>query len=352
MRPFVHDQLPSRIVFGTGSLARLAEEVDRLGLRRVLLICETRAKAVGDEAARALGPRVCARIDEVRQHVPRSDVDAALEIADAQGVGGLLAIGGGSAVGLAKALALSLDVRIVAVPTTYAGSEVTPIYGITDGERKVTGRDPRVLPSAVLYDPVLTVGLRPPVTAASGMNALAHCVEALYGPEHDPIVALLAEEGIRALGRGIPASVTDPRNLTARSDALYGAYLAGAVLGVGQMALHHRLSHVLGGTFELPHAAVHSAVLPQVARFNAAAAPEAMARVAAALGVPDAPSGLFDFAVSVGAPTDLASLGMSESRLAEAAALAVHDTTWNPAPVDESAVLAVLRDAYAGTRPT
>ena len=352
MHPFVHDQLAQRIVFGAGSFARLAEEIDRLTIRRALLICESRGKAIGDEAAQALGPRAEARIDEVRQHVPESDVVAALEYVAGLDVDGLLAIGGGSAIGLAKALARELGAPVVAVPTTYSGSEVTSIYGITSGEQKVTGRDPRVLPATVIYDPALTVALRPPVTAASGMNALAHCVEALYGPEQSPITALLAEEGIRALARGIPGSVAAPDDLSARADALYGAYLAGAVLGSTQIALHHKLSHVLGGTFGLPHAAVHSAVLPHVARFNAPAAPEAMRRVAAALDVADAPAGIFDFAASVGAPTDLASLGMDEHRLAEAAGLAVHEVTWNPRPVTEQDVLDILIDAYAGTRPT
>lgn len=352
MHPFVHDQLPQRIVFGSGSLSRTPAEIDRLGIGHALLICESRAKAVGDETAQALGSRVAARIDEVRQHVPEADVRAALQAVVGREIDGLLAVGGGSAIGLAKALARELDAPIVAVPTTYSGSEVTPIYGITAGERKVTGRDPRVLPRTVIYDPALTIGLRPPVTAASGMNALAHCVEALYGPQRDPIVDLQAQEGIRALARGIPAAVTDPADLNARGDALYGAYLAGAVLGSTQVALHHTLSHVLGGTFNLPHAAVHSALLAHVVRFNAPAAPDAMSRIAAALGAREAAAGIFDLATSVGAPTDLASLGMDESRLAEAAALAVHDMTWNPRPVTERDVLDILTDAYVGTRPT
>lgn len=352
MHPFVHDQLPQRIVFGVGSLSRLPEEVDRLAVRRALLICEARAKAVGDAASVLLGYRVEARIAEVRQHVPEADVVAALEFVVGHDVDGVLAIGGGSAIGLAKALARELSIPILAVPTTYAGSEVTPIYGITSGERKQTGRDPRVLPRTVIYDPDLTVGLRAPVTAASGMNALAHCVEALYGPEPDPVVALHAEEGIRALARGIPAAVVDPADLAARSDALYGAYLAGSVLGSTQTALHHKLSHVLGGTFNLPHAAVHSVVLPHVARFNAPSAPDAMRRIADALGVDDAPAGIFDLATTVGAPTDLASLGMDRARLPEAAALTAEEVTWNPRPIAEPDVLDILIDAYAGNRPT
>lgn len=352
MRPFVHDQLPGRVAFGAGAFSRLAQEIDQLSVTRVLLISSSSGKALGDEAAAALGSRVSARIGEVRQHVPEDDVARALELARSGGVDGLVAIGGGSATGLAKAVALSLaGAPIVAVPTTYSGSEVTPFYGISSGGHKRTGRDARVLPSTVIYDPALTVALRPAVTAASGMNALAHCVEALYDADVSPIVELLAEEAIRALARGIPGSVAAPTDLGARGDALYGAYLAGAVLAVSQIALHHRISHIVGGTYDLPHAPVHSAVLPHVARFNAPAAPDAMRRIAAALGAEDAPAGIFDFAVKVGAPTSLASLGMDGSRLAEAARLAAESVTWNPRPVTEADVLAILTDAHAGTRP-
>ena len=351
MHPFVHQQLPARVVFGLGAAGRVAHEVDRLRLGRILLISTASGKAVADDAAAALGPRVVARIAEVRQHVPEEDVARAVELARGSAADGLVAIGGGSAIGLAKAVALSLAVPILVVPTTYAGSELTPIYGITAGGHKRTGRDLRVLPSTVIYDPVLTVGLPAPATAASGMNALAHCVEALYDPDASPIVALLAVEAIRALARGVPSSVATPDDLAARSDALYGAYLAGAVLAVTQVGLHHRLSHVLGGTYGLPHAGVHSAVLPHVARFNAPAAPEAMRRIAVALGAGDAAGGIFDFAVQVGAPTSLAGLGMDPSRLPEAAALAAAEVTWNPRPVTADELLPVLVDAYEGRRP-
>jgi maleylacetate reductase len=352
MRAFVHDQAPGRVVFGPGTFARLAEEASRLGLARVLLICTASARGLGDEAADALGPRLAARIGEVRQHVPESDVDAALEVAGKAGTDGLLAIGGGSAVGLAKALALTLGVPIVAVPTTYSGSEMTPFYGISSAGHKHTGRDLRVLPATVVYDPALTVGLPADVTAASGMNALAHCVEALYDSEASPILELLAEESIRALARGLPGSVAQPDDVDARGYALYGAYLAGAVLGGTRIALQHRLAHVVGGTYGLPHAPVHSVLLPQVTRFNAPAAPAAMRRIAAALGADDPAAGLFDLAGRIGAATDLASLGMDAGRLAEAAGLAAAEVTWNPRPVSTEDVLAVLTAAYAGARPS
>lgn len=352
MHPFIHDQLPGRIVFGVGSFARLVDEVDRRAAGRLLLICEARGKSIGDDASDALGARIVARIDEVRQHVPEADVTAALDLVRDAAIDALVCIGGGSAIGLAKAVAVSLRVPIIAVPTTYSGSEVTPYYGITSGAHKNVRKDLHALPATVIYDPALTLALRPPVTAASGMNALAHCVEALYDSDASPLVALHAQEAIRALARGLPGAVADGTDLDARSDALYGAYLSGAVLGSTRTALHHKLSHVLGGTFNLPHASVHSVVLPHVVAFNTPAAPEAMRRIADALGAADAAGGIHDFAVSVGAPTDLASLGMDESRLSEAAALAAKEVTWNPRPVTEQDVHGVLVDAFAGIRPT
>jgi len=351
MRRFVHQQLPARIVFGAGEFARLVDEADRLDSAGVLLISGASAKARADEAAESLSGRLAARIVEVRQHVPAEDAAAAVALARQAGADGIVSIGGGSAVGLAKAVALELGLPIVAVPTTYSGSELTPIYGITSGGRKRTGRDDRVLPTTVIYDPVLTVPLSAAVTAASAMNALAHCVEALYDTEAGPVVQLLAAEAIGALGRGVPACVADPGDLEGRSEALYGAYLSGAALAVSRMALHHTICHVLGGTYGLPHGSVNAAVLPHVTAFNAPAAPDAMERTAAALGVRDAAAGIFDFAASVGAPTGLAALGMAEADLPEAAALAAASVRWNPRPVTAADVEAILADAYAGHRP-
>jgi maleylacetate reductase len=351
MRPFIHEQLPGRVVFGPGVFTRLADELDRLRAGRVLLISDAAAKATADEAVEALGERLRARISDVRQHVPEEDVAEAFALAREAAVDGLVTIGGGSATGLAKAVALQLDVPIAAVPTTYAGSELTPIYGITSGSRKHTGRDLRVLPRTVIYDPVLTVALPAEVTSSSGLNALAHCVEALYDEDPSPIVELLAEEAIRALGRGIPGSVRTPADVDARADALYGAYLAGAVLAVSRMALHHTVSHVLGGTYGLPHGPINAALLPHVVRFNAPAAPGALRRIAGALGVDDAAGGIYDFAVSVGAPTSLAAIGMKEPSLSEAARLSAQSVTWNPRPVGENDILAILQDAFAGRRP-
>jgi len=260
-------------------------------------------------------------------------------------------VGGGSTTGLGKAIALTSSLPILAVPTTYAGSEMTPIYGLTEGGMKKTGRDARVLPRTVIYDPSLTVSLPAALSAASGMNAIAHCVEALYAQDANPVISLMAEEGIRALAASLPVVVREPQNLDARSDALYGAWLAGIALGAAGMALHHKLCHTLGGTWNLPHAETHAIVLPHAARYNRDAAPEAMARIARALGAADAPGGLYDLEKRLGLRMRLADLGMPEADLARAAKIATEAPYPNPAAIEYADVLELLQNAFAGRRP-
>jgi alcohol dehydrogenase class IV len=351
MRSFTYDSLPGRVVFGVGSLGRVAEEVDRLGASRVLVVTDPATRPVADRVIQALGPRHAGTFTDIQLHVPTEGVAAARRAAEEAGADCLLTVGGGSTTGYGKAVALETGLPIAAVPTTYAGSEMTPIYGITAAGVKRTGRDLRVLPRVVIYDPALTTSLPPHVTGTSGMNALAHCVEALYAREANPITSLMAEEGIRALVRGIPASVRAPGDLEARTKALYGAYLAGAALAVVGMALHHRICHVLGGTYGLAHGDVNAVILPHAVRFNLPAAPEALERVARALGVDDPATGLFDFARSIGVPTSLAELGMRRQDLEEAARLAATPPLWNPRPVDPADVLGILEDAYHGRQP-
>jgi maleylacetate reductase len=351
MRSFTYDSLPGRVVFGVGSVERLPAEVDALGASRVLMVYDLSVKDIADALAEGLGAKCAGEFTDIQQHVPVEVVERARQAARDCDADCAVTVGGGSTTGFGKVVALEIGLPVIAVPTTYAGSEMTPIYGITSGGRKRTGRDPRVLPKTVIYDPALTVSLPAFVTGPSGINAMAHCVEALYGRDANPITSLMAEEGLRALARGIPGAVTDPNDLEARSEALYGAYLAGASLGVVGMALHHRICHVLGGTFGLPHADVNSVILPHVARYNQQAAPDALARVAAALGAGRAPSGLFDFALAVGAPTSLEQLGMRREDLAEAARLSTDPPPWNPRPVDMGSIAALLEDAFTGARP-
>jgi alcohol dehydrogenase class IV len=243
----------------------------------------------------------------------------------------------------------------VAVPTTYAGSEVTPVWGMTEGRRKTTGTDPRVLPRVVVYDPELTFTLPPAITGPSAMNALAHCVEAFYGPGANPITALVAEEGIRALAAGVPVAVSRPHEPDGRSETLYGAYLAGAAFAVSGSGLHHKICHVLGGAYDLPHAELHTVVLPQVVAFQAPALPEVMERVARALGGygrDGAAAGLHELALAIGAPTALRDIGMREEDLDEAAGLVLEKVPDdNPRPVSEDDVRQLLQAAFEGRRP-
>jgi len=351
MKPFTYTGLPSRVVFGAGSIAQIPAELDRLGAKRALVLSTPEQAAGARRVAESLGARAAGLYDRAAMHVPIETAEEARRRAAELGADCCVTVGGGSTTGLGKAIALTSDLPILAVPTTYAGSEMTTIYGLTEGGMKRTGRDVRVLPKTVLYDPELTVSLPPAASAASGMNAIAHCVEALYAHDGNPINALIAEEGIRALARALPAVVRAPDDLAARADALYGAWLAGVSLASVGMALHHKLCHVLGGTFNLPHAETHSIVLPHAARYNRDAATEAMARVARALGADDAPTALYDLEAKLGLKLKLAEIGLKEADLERAAKIAAEAPYPNPAPVEVGAVLALLRDAFEGRRP-
>jgi alcohol dehydrogenase class IV len=303
------------------------------------------------EAARSIGDVLAATCDIAAMHVPIETVHIARGRAREADADSLVAIGGGSTIGLAKAVALDREVPIVAVPTTYAGSEMTPIYGISEGGEKKTGRDSRVLPRIVLYDPRLTLSLPPAVSGPSGMNAVAHSVEALYAHDANPVITLLSVESIRVLSRALPIVVRSPADVDGRTEALYGAWLAGISLGGVGMALHHRLCHVLGGSFNLPHAEVHTVVLPQVVSFNRDAAPEAMRMIADALGATDAARGLYDLAAGMGAPTSLEGIGMSYDGLDRVATLVTASPPYNPRAIDFQGVRTVLEDAFRGKRP-
>ncbi len=348
---FTYDALPGRVIFGVGALDQVGPEIERFQAVRVVIIHGGSERAIAGRVASALGSRMVGSIDEVTLHVPLRVAEDGRRRAREMKADALLAIGGGSAIGLAKAIAAEQRMPILAVPTTYAGSEMTAIYGITSDARKVTARDAAVLPRAVIYDPALTTTLPPAVSAGSGMNAIAHAVEGLYAPAANPMLSTLAEEAIRLLSRALHVVVRRPADLEARTQALYGAYLAGMVQGAAGMGVHHRLCHVLGGTYGLGHGSVNAVILPHAVRYNAAAAPEAIARVAAAMETVDAADALFDLAQRIGAPTSLKSLGMPEAKLEEAAHLAAEPPPANPRPVTAESLLPLLRDAYAGRRP-
>ena len=351
MNSFTYVSLPSRVVFGAGAVARLPAELEKLGARRALVLSTPGRAASVKAVAASLGARCAGIYDKAVMHVPVEVAEDARRAAKALDADCCVAVGGGSTIGLGKAIAAASGLPVLAVPTTYSGSEMTPIYGLTEGGLKRTQRDARVLPRTVIYDPELTLGLPPATSAASGMNAIAHCVEAMYAQDANPIVSLMAEEGIRALAASLPIVIKEPSNLDARSDALYGAWLAGVSLGAVGMALHHKLCHTLGGTWNLPHAETHAIVLPHAARYNRDAAPEAMARIARALGAKDAPTGLYDLEMKLGLKMKLADLGMKQADLERAAQLVTQAPYPNPAAVEYAQVLQLLRNAFAGRRP-
>jgi maleylacetate reductase len=352
IHPFSYQALPMRVVFGAGSLAKLPDEVEALGLTRVLVLCSPEQEVTGKQVAAALGEKAVGVLPEARMHVPVEVAHRARQVAAQLGADGCVAVGGGSAVGLGKAIALEHGLPVIAVPTTYAGSEMTPVWGLTEGGQKRTGRDARVLPKAVLYDPELTLTLPAQMSATSGMNAVAHAVEGLYAPDATPIVSLMAEEGVRALAAALPRVVADGADLDARGEAQYGAWLCGAVLAATTMSLHHKLCHTLGGTLDLPHAQTHTVVLPHALAYNAPAAPEAVAALSRALGgVPDPARELWDLAGRLGAPRSLRELGMAEDDIPRIAELAVSNPYTNPRPVTRDGIEALLWTAWTGAPP-
>ncbi len=354
MRDFIYVGQPQRVVFGAGSLAQLAAEIDTLGARRALVLSTPEQRPQAERVVELLGDKAAGIFDRAVMHVPIETAREAREVAQKLGADCAVAIGGGSTTGLGKAIALDSGLPIIAIPTTYAGSEMTPIYGITEGGLKKTGKDARVLPRTVIYDPELSRTLPVGLSITSGLNAIAHAAEGLYAKDGNPVMDLMAAEGIRALARALPVLRQTPDDLDARSDALYGAWLCGSVLGNVGMALHHKLCHTLGGSFNLPHAEVHTVVLPHAIAFNASAAPEAMRRIAEALGSDKAAQGLQDLARDNGAPIALKDIGMRAEDLDRAAEIAVSNPYWNPRPFgpeQRGDIRALLQRAYDGAPP-
>ncbi len=347
------------MVFGAGALQFLVREIEALGGTRALVLSTPGQRDAAERVGALLGTRTAGIFAEARMHVPIETARAARETAARLGADCAVAIGGGSTIGLGKAIALESSrdggLPILAIPTTYAGSEMTPIYGLTEHGLKKTGRDARVLPKTVIYDPELSLTLPLDVSVTSALNAMAHACEGLYAHDGNPVTALMAEEGLRAAASALPRLRREPLDLQARGDALYAAWLCGSVLGNVAMGLHHKLCHTLGGSFDLPPAQVHAVVLPLALAYNASAAPEAMQKMARALGagtgVLAAAGALFDLARAEGAPTSLRAIGMPENGLDRAADLAVQSQYPNPRPLERSAIRELLQRAFDGTPP-
>jgi alcohol dehydrogenase class IV len=348
---FTHENLPQRVVFASFEAAdRLVEEVARLGASRAMVIAGTGAAALADSVT--AGVPVVVRHTEVAMHVPTDVADRAREVAEAHQVDVLVSVGGGSTTGLAKAVALTTGLPIVAVPTTYAGSEATSVWGLTEGSRKRTGTDPRVLPRAIVYDATLTLSLPVEMSVASGLNALAHCVDSMWAPRTDPIDHAIALEGIRALTEGLPRVVAAPHDVEGREQTLYGAYLAAVAFASAGSGLHHKICHVLGGMYNLPHAHTHAVVLPHVLALNAPAVPRLEQRMAVAFDARSALVGLQRLRERVHAPHALRDYGLRKEDIDPAvdAVLAAAPPD-NPTPLTAANLERLLHAAWEGRQP-
>ncbi|WHZ11770.1 MAG: Alcohol dehydrogenase [Burkholderiaceae bacterium] len=351
MKTFAFDWHPPRVVFGAGTLQQLGHEIELLGAKRALVLSTPEQTISARRIADLLGDRAAGIFPKAVMHVPIEAAREARDEARRLGADCAVAIGGGSTTGLGKAIALDSGLPILAIPTTYAGSEMTPIWGLTEAGVKKTGRDVRVLPRTVIYDPELTLTLPLKMTVTSALNAIAHAAEGLYAHDGNPIMSLIAEEGIRACAAALAPLAANPKDIDARGDALYGAWLCGAVLGSVAMGLHHKLCHTLGGSFNLPHAEVHTVILPHALAYNASHAPAAMRSIERALGVGDAALGVFLLAARNGAPTSLKAIGMPADGLDRAADLAVTNQYPNPRPLERTALRALLQRAFDGDPP-
>jgi alcohol dehydrogenase class IV len=342
INPFIFSGLPTRVIFGRGRISEIKAEAERLGMKRPVVITTKQQADTGQKIAAEMNALTFAGAE---MHTPIAATEATMAFVKANSIDGTIAVGGGSSTGLGKAIAFRTDLPQLVVPTSYAGSEMTNILGETTAVGKVTKRDAKIQPESVIYDPDLLETLPDMFAATSGMNAIAHAVEGLYASDGNPVISLMAEEGIRALGYALPLKSK------ARDEALYGAWLCGTVLGSSAMALHHKLCHVLGGSFDLPHAETHTVVLPHATAYNAPAAADAMHRIARALGSASAAQGLFDLAKSLGAPTSLKELGMKETDLDKAADIAAANPYPNPQVLTRGGIRTLLDNAYHGVRP-
>ncbi|NTJ67982.1 maleylacetate reductase [Agrobacterium rhizogenes] len=340
----------AQIVFGAGSRKKVTEWIEKASRKRALVLATPQQKADAEALASEIGQLACGVFSGATMHTPVDVTEAAMRVVAETGADCVISLGGGSTTGLGKAIAYRTDLLQIIIPTTYAGSEVTPILGQTDGGRKTTVRDAKILPEIVIYDPSLTLGLPVAMSVTSGLNAMAHAVEGLYAQDRNPISSLMALEGLRAFARSLPVIVNDPKNTQARSDALYGAWLCGSVLGTVGMALHHKICHTLGGSFDTPHAETHAVMLPHTAAFNAAAAAPELAEAAGIFGG-SIGGGLWDFAKAIGSPLSLKDFGLTEADLDRAASIAVENPYWNPRPIDRESIRVLLQDAWEGRRP-
>ena len=348
---FRYKALPWNVIFGIGALSRLPEELGKLGYSRALVLTTPNQAEIGQEIVDLLGDKAVGLFDRAVMHVPVETVEQATAEVKRLDADCSVSVGGGSTTGLGKALAFNLDLPNIVLPTSYAGSEMTNLWGVTKDNRKITSRDNVVVPTLTLYDPTLTLTMPAAFAGASGLNAMAQAVVNVVAKDINPIISVMALDAIRALSHSLPIVVSDPDNMDARTEAMYGACLAGGALGVGTTGLHHRLCHTFGGTFNTPHAETHTILLPHSVAYDAGARPSETRRIAESMGVDDAATGLFELAGTIGVPTALKDIGVAETDLDEAAAVTVETPVNNPAPVTRERVRALLENAYHGYPP-
>ena len=350
-RAFTYRSLPSDIRFGPGLRHGLADLLEGAGLSRALVLTTPGQAGLGHETLKLLNGLAVGLFDGARMHTPTEVTGRALEEAQRLGADCLVAVGGGSTIGLSKAVSVRTGLTQIVVPTTYAGSEVTPILGETENGQKVTRRDDAILPRFVVYDPELTYGLPVQISVTSGINALAHAVEALYAPDSSPIVGLMAREAIGVMAGALPVIKADPGHIEARAEALYAAWLCGTCLGSTTMGLHHKICHVLGGSFDLPHAATHCIMLPHVLAYNSVAARPAYEQIGAILDTDRPELALFELVASLDGPLALNAIGMPEAGLDAVVGQLGASPYANPAPLVTERLRAMLADAWAGRPP-
>ncbi len=351
MKDFIYNSFPGRVIFGSGTLVRVRDELEQLGATKALILSTLEQTREAELLRDRIGDKAVGIFNGARMHTPTDITEAAMTVVAETGADSVIALGGGSTIGLGKAIAWRTDLPQIVIPTTYAGSEATPILGETANGVKTTRSSPKILPEVIIYDVDLTKTLPLGMTVTSGINAIAHAVEGLYSQQANPVISLIAQEGVRALISSLPRLKSDSRDTRARADALYGAWLCGTTLGAVGMALHHKLCHTLGGTFDLPHAQTHTVILPHALAYNAPYAKNAVSRLSVAMGCDDPALALFDLAKSLDAPTALRDLGMPREGLERVIELTFANPYWNPAPLDRNRLRGCLDRAWEGLPP-